>query len=410
MTDAGACGCLAAAEAPFHILVNNAGMNRPKPFSEVLEEDFDAVMTLNVRAAFFMAQAVTRRMAETGTPGSIIHVSSQIGHVGGLNRTVYCCSKWATEGLSKAMALDLAPHGIRANTLCPTFIETPMTRPFLADPEFRRAALAKIKLGRFGQVEDVIGGLIYLASDASVMVTGTSLLIDGGWTADQAVRVGSGPSGTWRRGDIDFPVAHDLGRIAPVDLRDAEGQRRAILSPEDAGDDVLARKLDAGDRPAVRGDSREDALEQKRDPETAFRAEAKPVRRTLQPGVKAAIAERAVLPDVEGGHASAGGFGQVERAAVRRHRHPVREEDLLRDDARAEGRMVGDEAAGPARLVLPKGEARVAERRSGEGRPSKPSATPGPARPTSSSSTRVTSSRDQALVRFRAEAHENWTS
>jgi NAD(P)-dependent dehydrogenase (short-subunit alcohol dehydrogenase family) len=171
-------------EAPFHILVNNAGTNRPKPFDQVTEDDYDAVMGLNVRAAFFVAQAISRSMVAGDIHGSIINVSSQMGHVGGPSRTVYCCSKFAIEGLSKAMALDLAPHHIRVNTLCPTFIETPMTKPFLADKEFQKSVLAKIKLGRVGQVEDITGGLIYLASDASSMVTGTSLLIDGGWTAD----------------------------------------------------------------------------------------------------------------------------------------------------------------------------------------------------------------------------------
>jgi NAD(P)-dependent dehydrogenase (short-subunit alcohol dehydrogenase family) len=169
---------------PFNILVNNAGTNRPKPFGDVTGDDYDAVMGLNVRASFFVAQAVTTRMVATVTRGSIINISSQMGHVGAPNRTIYCCSKWAIEGLTKAMALDLAPHGIRVNTLGPTFIETPMTRPFFEKAEFRDAVLAKIKLGRIGQVEDLTGGLIYLASDASSLVTGTSLVIDGGWTAD----------------------------------------------------------------------------------------------------------------------------------------------------------------------------------------------------------------------------------
>jgi NAD(P)-dependent dehydrogenase (short-subunit alcohol dehydrogenase family) len=184
VTDVAAVDRLVAAEPPFEILVNNAGTNRPKPFHEVTEDDFDAVMDLNVRAAFFVAQAVSRKMVETGTRGSIINMSSQMGHVGAPNRTIYCCSKFALEGLTKAMALDLAPCGIRVNTLCPTFIETPMTRPFLLDETFRASVLAKIKLGRVGQVEDILGGLVYLAGDASSMVTGTSLLIDGGWTAD----------------------------------------------------------------------------------------------------------------------------------------------------------------------------------------------------------------------------------
>lgn len=171
-------------QLPYDILVNNAGMNRPKHFHEATEEDFDAIMTLNVRAAFFVSQVISRRMAATKTKGTIIHMSSQMGHVGGANRTIYCASKFALEGLTKAMAIDLAPNGIRVNTICPTFVETPMTKGFLKDESFRTNVLAKIKLGRLARVDDILGGLIYLASDASAMTTGTSLLIDGGWTAD----------------------------------------------------------------------------------------------------------------------------------------------------------------------------------------------------------------------------------
>lgn len=169
---------------PFDVFVNNAGTNRPKPFVDVSVEDFDAVMGLNVRAAFFAAQVVARRLIEAGRPGSIINVSSQMGHVGGANRTVYCTSKFALEGMTKAMAVELGAYGIRVNTLCPTFIETPMTRPFLADENFRASVLSKIKLGRLGQVEDLTGAIVFLASDASGLMTGSSLLVDGGWTAD----------------------------------------------------------------------------------------------------------------------------------------------------------------------------------------------------------------------------------
>ena len=173
-----------AAAGPFHILVNNAGTNRPASFQDVTVEDFDAVMSLNVRAAFFVAQAVARGMIEAGIAGAILHVSSQMGHVGGARRSVYCASKWAIEGMARAMALDLAPHSIRVNTLCPTFIETPMTRPFLADPAFKAGVLGKIKLGRLGQVEDLMGAILFLCSDAAGLVTGSSLLVDGGWTAE----------------------------------------------------------------------------------------------------------------------------------------------------------------------------------------------------------------------------------
>jgi NAD(P)-dependent dehydrogenase (short-subunit alcohol dehydrogenase family) len=168
----------------FDILINNAGTNRPKPFAEVTEADYDAVLGLNLKAAFFVAQRCVERMIEAGLSGSLIHVGSQMGHVGGRNRSLYCASKWGLEGLSKAMALDLAGHGIRSNIIAPTFIETPMTEPFLADEQFRTDVLARIKLGRLGRVEDLMGAALFLASDASALVTGTSLLVDGGWTAD----------------------------------------------------------------------------------------------------------------------------------------------------------------------------------------------------------------------------------
>ena len=151
---------------------------------EVSEDDYDTVLGLNVKSAFFVAQACARKMIAEGARGSMIHMGSQMGHVGGANRSLYCASKWGLEGMSKSFALDLAPHGIRSNTIAPTFIETPMTKPFFEDPEFKASVLGKIKLGRLGQVEDLMGAIIYLASDASALVTGTSLVVDGGWTAD----------------------------------------------------------------------------------------------------------------------------------------------------------------------------------------------------------------------------------
>lgn len=168
----------------FHILVNNAGTNRPKPMQEVSEVDYDAVIDLNLKSAFFVAQGCVRRMLAEGVAGSLIHIGSQMGHVGGPNRSLYCASKWAMEGMSKAIALDLAPHNIRSNTIAPTFIETPLTAPMLEDPAFKASVLAKIKLGRIGRVEDLMGAVVFLASDASALVTGTSLIVDGGWTAD----------------------------------------------------------------------------------------------------------------------------------------------------------------------------------------------------------------------------------
>ncbi|WP_395392092.1 SDR family oxidoreductase [Novosphingobium sp. BL-8A] len=169
---------------PFHVLVNNAGTNRPKPMWEVSEDDYDAVLDLNLKSAFFVAQSCVKRMIETGTQGSLIHMGSQMGHVGGPNRSLYCASKWALEGMNKAMALDLAPHGIRSNTIAPTFIETPLTKPFFEDEAFKASVLSKIKLGRIGQVEDLMGAVLFLASDASALMTGTSLVVDGGWTAE----------------------------------------------------------------------------------------------------------------------------------------------------------------------------------------------------------------------------------
>ena len=173
-----------ADRAPFHVLVNNAGTNRPKPMWEVSEDDYDAVLDLNLKSAFFVAQACVKRMLATDTKGSLIHIGSQMGHVGGPNRSLYCASKWALEGMNKAMALDLAPHGIRSNTIAPTFIETPLTKPFFEDETFKASVLSKIKLGRIGQVEDLMGAVLFLASDASALMTGTSLVVDGGWTAE----------------------------------------------------------------------------------------------------------------------------------------------------------------------------------------------------------------------------------
>ena len=173
-----------AACGPVDILVNNAGTNRPASFLDVTLQDFDAILDLNVRAAFFVAQAVARLQVAAGRGGSIINMSSQMGHVGGARRTVYCASKHAIEGLTKAMAIDLAPHRIRVNTIGPTFIETPLTRPYFEEPAFRADVLTRIKLGRLGQTEDLMGAVVFLASDASALMTGASMVIDGGWTAD----------------------------------------------------------------------------------------------------------------------------------------------------------------------------------------------------------------------------------
>lgn len=173
-----------AARAPYHVLVNNAGMNRPKMLPEVTIDDFDTIMGLNVRAAFFMAQTVAKRLLDEKLPGSIINISSQMGHVGAARRTVYCASKHAMEGFTKAMAVELAPHNIRVNSLGPTFLETPMTKPFFENKAFRDEVLSKIKLGRLGQLEELTGAIVFLASDASSLMTGSALVLDGGWTAE----------------------------------------------------------------------------------------------------------------------------------------------------------------------------------------------------------------------------------
>lgn len=184
VTDLAAVAAFFGRRPAFDILVNNAGTNRPKPMIDATEADFDAVIGLNVKSAFFVAQAAAKSLIVAGRFGSLIHIGSQMGHVGGPNRSLYCASKWALEGMNKAFALDLAPHGIRSNIIAPTFIETPMTLPFFEDPAFKASVLQKIKLGRLGTVEDLMGAVVFLAGEASALMTGTSLVIDGGWTAE----------------------------------------------------------------------------------------------------------------------------------------------------------------------------------------------------------------------------------
>ncbi len=180
ITDLSAVNTLMAEIGPLDILCNSAGLARHSPAFDTTEGDFDAVMEINVKAAYFLAQAAARHM---GDGGSIIQISSQMGHVGGLDRAVYCGTKHAVEGMTKSMAIEWGPHRIRVNTICPTFVRTELTAPTFADPEKRAWIESKIKLPRVAEVEDLMGAVVFLASDASAMVTGTALLVDGGWTA-----------------------------------------------------------------------------------------------------------------------------------------------------------------------------------------------------------------------------------
>jgi NAD(P)-dependent dehydrogenase (short-subunit alcohol dehydrogenase family) len=184
ITDLAATAAALAERAPFDVLLNSAGLARHAPALDTAPEDYDAAMALNLRAAYFLTREVARGLIAAGKPGSLINVSSQMGHVGGPDRAVYCANKHALEGMTKAMALEWAPHGIRVNTLCPTFIRTPLAEQTLKNPERRAWILSKIKLGRVGEIEDLMGPVIFLASDASSMVTGTHLIVDGGWTAE----------------------------------------------------------------------------------------------------------------------------------------------------------------------------------------------------------------------------------
>ncbi|WP_435138251.1 SDR family NAD(P)-dependent oxidoreductase [Pseudopelagicola sp. nBUS_19] len=173
-----------ASNGPFDILVNSAGLARHSPATNTTETDFDAVADLNIKGAYFLTQAVAKGLVAAGKPGSLINISSQMAHVGGIDRAVYCATKHAVEGFTKAMAIEWGKVGIRINTICPTFILTDLTRSTFEDPKKRAWVEDKIKLGRAGEVEDIMGGVVFLASHASAMVTGTSLLVDGGWTAE----------------------------------------------------------------------------------------------------------------------------------------------------------------------------------------------------------------------------------
>ncbi|MFY1709701.1 SDR family NAD(P)-dependent oxidoreductase [Tritonibacter scottomollicae] len=170
--------------AAFDVVVNSAGLARHGPALETTPEDYDAVMGVNLRSAYFLSASAARAMIAAQKPGSIIHISSQMGHVGGIDRAVYCASKHGLEGMVKAMAIEWGKSNVRINTVCPTFIRTPLTQATFDDPDRAAWIMEKIKLPRVGEVDDIMGAVLYLASGASAMVTGTSMLIDGGWTAD----------------------------------------------------------------------------------------------------------------------------------------------------------------------------------------------------------------------------------
>ena len=168
---------------PYDILVNSAGIAKHSAAKDTVLDDYDIVMKTNLRGAYFLTQSVSKKLIASKKAGSLINISSQMGLVGGQERAVYCASKHAVEGFTKAMAIELGVHNIRVNTICPTFILTEMTQKTFEDPEKRNWIESKIKIGRIGKIEDIMGAVVYLASDASSLVTGSSLLVDGGWTA-----------------------------------------------------------------------------------------------------------------------------------------------------------------------------------------------------------------------------------
>jgi NAD(P)-dependent dehydrogenase (short-subunit alcohol dehydrogenase family) len=187
VTDAAALAQAFAAMARLDVLVNSAGTNIPEPFVEVSEAHLDTLIELNVKAAFRVAQAAARKMLEAADRkergGAIANISSQMGHVGAVNRTVYCMTKHALEGLTKAMALELAPYNIRVNAVAPTFVETPLTAPMFARADFGEWVRARIPMGRLGQLDEVAAAVVFAVSPAAALMTGASLVIDGGWTA-----------------------------------------------------------------------------------------------------------------------------------------------------------------------------------------------------------------------------------
>lgn len=173
-----------AATGPFEVLVNSAGLAIHSPALDTREADFDAVADLNIKGAYFLTTAVARGLIAAGKPGSLINITSQMAFVGGIDRAVYCATKHAVEGFTKACAIEWGKQGIRVNTICPTFVRTPLTEQTFSNPDRVKWLMSKIKLGRVGEVTDLMGPVVYLASDASALMTGTHMLIDAGWTAD----------------------------------------------------------------------------------------------------------------------------------------------------------------------------------------------------------------------------------
>jgi NAD(P)-dependent dehydrogenase (short-subunit alcohol dehydrogenase family) len=183
VTDATAFRAFVDSQAPFDVLINNAGTNQPKLLIDTTDESMDFVLNLNVNAAMRVARDVVRGIMAAKRGGSIINISSQMGHVGSPRRTVYCASKHAMEGFTKALAWEVGEYNIRVNSLCPTFIETPMTKPMLDDPAFFDFVVKRTALGRVGRLDELDGPLLFLASEASSLMTGAALVIDAGWTA-----------------------------------------------------------------------------------------------------------------------------------------------------------------------------------------------------------------------------------
>lgn len=184
ITDTAETEAALAARPAFDVMVNSAGLARHAPAIDTTAGDFDAVANLNLRAAFFLTRSVAKRLLAEGKPGSLINITSQMAHVGGIDRAVYSATKHAVEGMTKSMAIEWGPRSIRVNTIAPTFIRTALTASTFANPERAAWIASKIKLGRVGEVTDIMGAVAFLASDAAALITGTSLIVDGGWTAD----------------------------------------------------------------------------------------------------------------------------------------------------------------------------------------------------------------------------------